>query len=175
MMSLINLDNNISREWKKRNLDLWKRVSLALWAFVLSTNLALAEPNKTIWVVKFMEWWTAELYKDKNWDYQIRNGNFKNGSDFFYGTTIINGKKYIVYSSGYYHKIEVFLEKDWDLYREYLKKYGQDKAYKFIKAREQYLENFLKDNPLSDFDSETERLEKALEWWDFVLERINKL
>jgi len=176
-MSLRNLEqeNILTNNDNSYRLSFWKKVSLAIWAFVLSTNLALAEPNKTISMVDFMEWWTAELYKDKNWAYGIRNWNSKNGSDFVYGTTIINGKKYIVYSSGYDHEIEVFLETDLDLYKEYLSKYGEKRAYRLIKAREQYLENFLKDNPLSDFDSEAERLEKALEWWDFVLDRINKL
>ncbi|NVP17660.1 hypothetical protein HUU51_02990 [Candidatus Gracilibacteria bacterium] len=163
-MSLRNLEqkNILTNKESSDRLSFGKKISLAIGAFVLSTNLALAEPNKTISMVDFMEGGTAELYKDKNGAYGIRNGNSKNGSDFIYGTTIINGKKYIVYSSSYDYEIEVFLETDLDLYKEYLSKYGEERAYKLIKAREQYLENFLKDNPLSDFDSEAERLEKAL-------------
>jgi len=176
-MSLRDLEQkDILTNWQNREeLSFPKKISLALTAFVLSTNLALAEPNKTIWIVNFIEWGTAELYKDKNWNFEIRNWNAKNGSDFIYGTTIIDGKKYIVYSAWIEYDIDVFLESDWDLYKEYVAKYWIKKASKFLKEREQYLENFLKDNPVSNFKSETERLEKSLEWWEFVLERINKI
>ncbi|MDD3145620.1 MAG: hypothetical protein PHV23_05965 [Candidatus Gracilibacteria bacterium] len=176
-MSLIKLEqNNILIQGQNREeLSFPKNISLALAAFVLSTNLALAEPNKTIGTVSFMEGGTAELYVDKNGDYQIRNGNSKNGSDFIYGTTIIEGKKYIVTSPGIGNEIEVFLEKDGELYREYYKKYGSKKAYKLIKARENYLKNFLNDNPISKFSSETERLDKAIEGWELVLKELNKM
>lgn len=176
-MSLRDLEQkNILTHWQNREeLSFPKKISLALAAFVLSTNLALAEPNKTIWIVNFMEWGTAELYKNNKWKFEIRNWNAENGSDYIYGTTIIDGKKYIVYSAGIEYEIEVFLETDWDLYKEYVTKYGKKRAYKLIKAREQYLTNFMKDNPISKFSNETERIQKALEWWEFVLERINKL
>ena len=60
-MSLRDLEQkNILTNWQNREeLSFPKKISLALAAFVLSTNLALAEPNKTIWIVNFMEWGTA--------------------------------------------------------------------------------------------------------------------
>lgn len=176
-MSLIDLEQkNILTNLQSRE-EIWfsKKIGLTLAAFVLSTNLALAEPNKTIGLVKFIEWGTAELYKDKNWKFEIKNWNSKNWSEFIYGITIIDGKKYIVYSPWIEYDIEVFLESDWNLYKEYSNKYWIKKASKLLKFREQYLENFLKDNPISNFKTETERLEKSLEWWEFVLERINKI
>lgn len=174
-MFLINLEqeNILSEPNKSQWLSFSEKVWLFIWTIVLSTNLALAEPNKTIWTVSFMEGWTAELYKDENWEYQIKNWNSKNWSDHIYGTIIIDGEKYIVYSPWIWYEIEVFLEKDWELYREYYKKYWEKKAYKLVKARENYLSNFLKDNPILKFSSETERLEKALEWWEFILKELN--
>jgi hypothetical protein len=72
-MSLRNLEQeniltNNSGWW-----SFWKKVSLAIWAFVLSANLALAETNKTISIVTFGDGATAELYQYKDWSYWIRN------------------------------------------------------------------------------------------------------
>lgn len=175
-MSLRNLEqeNILTNNDNSYRLSFWKKVSLAIWAFVLSTNLALAEPNKTISRVDFIDWWSAELYKDNKWLYQIRNWNSKNGSDFIYGTTIINGKKYIVYSLWYNHDIQVFLESDLEKYREYLTKYGEERAYKLIKAREQYIENFLKDNHTFDTDSDVDISKRASESWELVLKKIDR-
>lgn len=166
-MSLENL--NQDNDWinKKTGLKFSKQVSLAIWAFVLSINLSIAEPNKTIWLVDFIEWGTAELYKDKNWNYGIRNWNSKIWRDFIYGTTIINGKKYIVYSPGIWYNIDVFLESDLEVYKEYLSKYGEKRVYNLVKSMEQYLENYLKDNPNST-------LEEALKWWEVILKKLTK-
>jgi len=165
-MSLKNLEQkNILNLENSGWLSFSKKVSLAISSFLLSTSLALAEPNKTISTVNFIEWGSAELYKNDNWKYEIRNGNSENGSDYIYGKTIINGKKYIVYSSWVWYDIEVFLESDSKLYKEYSDKYGFQKAYKLIKAREQYLENFYKDNPSLD-------QKNALNSWELVLNKI---
>ncbi len=167
-------ENNLSLGWKeKRKKSFWKEIILSIWAFVLSTNLVLAEPNKTIGIVNFLEWWTAELYKDKNWKFEVRNWNSKKWTDHIYGTTIINGKKYIVCSMWIWYDIEVFLEKDIIIYKEYLVKYGKNRAYKLVKSREQYLENFFKDNPLSDSLNEIDREKRALDWWEVVINKIN--
>lgn len=166
-MSLTNPENsNISsesNEWKW--LGFSKKVSLALWAFILSTNLALAEPNKVIWTVSFETWWTAELYIDKNWKYQIRNGNAKNGSDYVYGKSIINGESYIVFSDSIDRELEVFLERDILIYKEYVQRFWEWKAYKLVKKREEFIRNFMISIPNST-------LEEAFKAWNIVLLKI---
>lgn len=175
-MSLRDLEQkNILTNWQnKEELSFPKKISLALTAFVLSTNLALAEPNKKIWIVSFTDWSSAELCLDKKWTYYIQNGNSKNWTEYIYWIAILNGKKYIVHSLWIDYDIDVFLEADLDLYKEYIFKYGQEKAYKLIKAREQYLEIFAKDNPTSNFSNESERIQKSLEWWEFLLSKLTK-
>lgn len=171
-MSLTQLEQkNLSS--KKGNFWLTEKVSMFIWAFVLSTNLALADVVKPISVVNFRQWRTAELFLDKEGKYYIQcNNNSKTWDDFISGTTIINWKKYIVFSPWETTPIEVFLESDLEIYKEYNKKYGEENAFRLVKAREEYLSNYMKDNPVSKFASEEERNKKALESWEFILEKI---
>ena len=127
-MSLINLEQkNILTQWQNREeLSFPKKISLALAAFFLSTNLVLAEPNKTIWLISFESWGTAELCVNKDWKYFIQNWNAKNGSDYIYGTVIIDGKIYIVYSDSYENDLKLFLKSDIEIYRDYYKKYWNE-------------------------------------------------